>query len=119
MKPVGTSYSIKVAYGQVAVRDTARVWWRALQMPDWVWLMMIFMASAALALTMMMRERTQLRAAQTSLTQTQQALIQVQGKNKQNKARLEGLRTSRQRAENIAQDELNYVRSNEVIVSMR
>lgn len=119
MKQVVNSYSAKIAYGQVADRETSRSWLQALRMPNWVWLMMIFVSGSALALTTIARERTQLRTAQAAQTQTKQALVQTQEKNKQIKAKTDRVRSSQRALENAAQDQLNYVRPGEIVVATR
>lgn len=119
MKQVVNLYSAKIAYGQGAVRETSRSWIQALRMPNWVWLMMIFVAGSALALTTIARERTQLREAQAAQAQTKQVLVQTQEKNKQIKAKTDRVRNSRQALENAAQDQLNYVRPGEIVVATR
>ncbi len=120
MKLVANSYSAKIAYGQLtATREASRVWVQALQMPNWVWLAMIFLAASALALTTIARERTQLRVATASHVQTEQRLAQVQEANDKLKGKIGSMKKDSRAVENIAQDRLNSVRANEIVVATR
>jgi cell division protein FtsB len=119
LKPVINLYSAKIAYGQVAVRETSRPWIQALRMPNWVWLMMIFMAGAALALTTIARERTQLREAQARRAQATEQLSQTQAGNQKIRARVRSLKNDQRVYENTGQDRLNYVRPGEIVVAIR
>ncbi|HZS08075.1 MAG TPA: septum formation initiator family protein [Blastocatellia bacterium] len=120
MKQVANSYSAKINYGQIAATgEASRAWVRALRMPNWVWLMMIFLAAAALALTTIARERTQLQGARTSHARTEQRLTQAQAETEKLRAKVKSARNDPRVSENAAQDRLNYVRPNEIVVPIR
>lgn len=120
MKLAGTSYTAKINYGQIAVaRDNSRAWLQSLRLPGWGWLLMVFLAAAALALTVIARERTQLREARGSYAQTIQRLKQTQAQNETLKAATKNLRVDARAGNNTAQDSLNLIRANEIVVPVR
>jgi cell division protein FtsB len=120
LKLVANSYSAKIAYGQVtATREVSRAWLQALRMPNWVWLAMIFLAASALALTTIARGRTQLRVATASSVQTEQRLAQTQTVNEKLKGKIRSVKNDSRAIQSLAQDRLNSVRANEIVVATR
>ena len=120
MKLVANSYSAKISYGQVtATRETSLAWLQTLRMPNWVWLAMIFLAASALALTTIARERTQLHSARTLHAQTEQRLAQAQAANEKLKGKIRTVKNDSRAVEKIAQERLNSVRANEIVVATR
>ena len=73
----------------------------------------------ALALTTIARERTQLLESRTSHAQTQQRLIQTQAETEKLRAKIKSVKNDPRVSENAAQDRLNYVRPNEIVVPIR
>lgn len=116
MKPAVNSSWTKYNYHQVAQARTA--WW-ALKVPNYVWLAMMITAAAALSFTTIAREREEVRRAQTAYSQTEGQAKQAQSQNEQLRAGIKGLKNDRRALDRAAQDRLNYVRPNEIVVSPR
>jgi cell division protein FtsB len=115
LKPVVNSSLPKITYTQVS---TARAAWWALKIPNYVWLAMIMAAAAALSLSTLAREREEVRRAQAAFTQAQGRVAQVQTANQRLKTEVKNLKNDPRAAERAAQERLNYVRPNEIVVAV-
>ncbi len=79
---------------------------------------MIMTAAAALSLSTMAREREEVRLAHTAVAQTQGQVIQAQTVNQQIKVEIKNLKDDPHAVERAAQERLNYLRSNEIVVAV-
>jgi len=116
LKPVINSSFTKVDYNQIA---TARPAWWALKVPNFVWLAMIMMATAALSFSTLTREKAEARSAQTAYSQTQGRAQQTQAENERLTSEIKRLKGNSRASRQAVRDRLNYVRPNEIIVSIR
>lgn len=115
MKQVVNSSLTKLNYDQVA---TAHAAW-ALKIPNYVWLAMILVAAAALSLTTVAREREEVRSARAAYAQTQERARQAQAQTERLRIEIKNLKENPRAAERVAQEQLNYVRPNEIIIATR
>ena len=116
MKPVVNSSFTKYAYEQAV---PARAAWQSLRIPNYVWLAMLMTAAGALSLGTLARERQEMRQATAAYVQTQGLVKGAEAQNLRLKAEVKGLREDSRAAERVAQERLNYVRSNEIVVTTR
>lgn len=120
MKQVVSLSWAKTNYSQIAdapVRSLALL--KTLRLPNWVWLVMVFIAMAALSLANIARSHAELREARSAQTVTAQQLRQVQSVNAGIRTELGGLKNDLRQSERAAQQRLNYVRPNEIVVAVR
>jgi cell division protein FtsB len=92
---------------------------KAIRLPVWVWLVMVFIAMIALALANIARSQSELREARSSVAATQQQWQQVQTVNAGLKSDLQGLKHNARQIESAAQKRLNYLRANEIVVGLQ
>lgn len=115
MKPAVNSSLTKFNYGQVA---TVRAAWWALKIPNFVWLAMIITAAAALSLNTIAREREEVHRAQSTFAQAEGQVTQAQTANQRLKVEIKKLKDDPRAVERAAQERLNYLRSNEIVVAV-
>jgi cell division protein FtsB len=92
---------------------------RVPRLPGYVWLAMIIIAAAALSFGTIARARGEMRQARTAHAQAHAQVKLVESANELLKSRLQNLQQDHRAIERAAQDRLNYVRPNEVVVSTR
>ena len=114
MKPAVNSSLTKINYGQVA---TVRAAWWALKIPNYVWLAMILTAATALSLNAMTRESEEVRRAEAARSQTAGRVTQAQTSNQQLKGEVQSLKNDPEVAARAAQERLNYLRPNEIMIA--
>lgn len=91
----------------------------SLHIPNYVWIVTTILALALLAVAAIYREREGLRQAQASYQFTQQKAVASQVTNDTLRHDIHALKTDKDVMARTAQEKLNYVRSNEVVVVMR
>lgn len=116
MKPVGNSSVTRVNYSQAVA---ARITWRGLYIPNYVWLVMVMVAALAISVSTAVRSREQARSAQVSYEQTAERVKQMQLENQRIRDRIKQLREDPRAAELAAREQLNYLRPNEVAVKLK
>jgi cell division protein FtsB len=110
------SSTTKVHPNQLVVPRTSL---SALRFPNYAWIMTVLMAMALLAIAAIYREREGLRSAQASFHQTQQKLQEAQLNNELLRKDVRAMQQDKNVIAREAQNKLNYVRRNEVVVVVR
>lgn len=91
----------------------------SLRIPNYVWVVTTLLALALLAVAAVSREREGLRQAQTSYQFTQEKVQASQLNNELLRRDIRALQQDKDVTAQRAQEKLNYVRPNEVVVVMR
>lgn len=116
MKPVGNSSVTRVSYSEAVA---ARITWRGLYIPNYIWLVMIMIAALAISVSTAIRSREQARNAQVSYDQTAERVKKMRLENQRIRERIKQLREDPRAAEQAAREQLNYLRPNEVAVKLK
>ncbi|MEP7270180.1 MAG: septum formation initiator family protein [Acidobacteriota bacterium] len=116
LKPVGNSSVTRVNYSEAVA---ARITWRGLYIPNYVWLAMVMVAALAISASTALRSREQARNAEISYQQTAERVKQLQFDNQRIRERIKQLRDDPRAAEQAAREQLNYLRPNEVAVKLK
>jgi cell division protein FtsB len=80
---------------------------------------MLLAAASALSFSTLARARAEAQSARLSYAQTEGRLRQAQTENVRLQVEIKELRENPRTAERLAQDRLNYVRPNEIVISVR
>lgn len=91
----------------------------SLRIPNYAWIGMVLLAMGLLATATIYRERQSLRAAQASYNYTQQKFQEAQITNELMRKDLQIMQQDKNTIARGAQNKLNYVRRNEVVVVVR
>ncbi len=91
----------------------------SLRIPNYVWVVTALLALALLVIATVYREREGLRQAQTSYQFTQEKMQASQRDNELLRHDIHALQNDKDVIAQKAQEKLNYVRSNEIVIVMR
>jgi cell division protein FtsB len=112
----GLESSTKTYPSQLVVPHTTL---ESLRIPNYAWVVTALLALALLAVAAIYREREGLRQAQTSYQYTQEKMQATQTTNGLMRRDIQALKSDKDVITQKAQEKLNYVRPNEVVVVMR
>ena len=118
MKQVVSSYSASLTFTQSPVLSE-RVTALVPTIPTYVWLAMLLLASILLGVSTMLRARGQLATARQSYAISDSRLAQAQAANTEMKDKTNLIRTNSQAAAQAAQEQLHYVKPNEIVIATR
>ncbi|HEX4949864.1 MAG TPA: hypothetical protein VFZ34_24575 [Blastocatellia bacterium] len=116
MKPSYESSTTKTYPSQLVVPNAALLSFR---LPNYVWVVTVLLALSLLALSAVYRERAGLRQAQTSHQFMQQKVQASQISNDLLRRDIHALQHDKEVMARTAQEKLNYIRPNEVVVVLR
>lgn len=116
LKQIIDSYSANLTFTQtpsLGERVTALV----PPIPHHVWLAMILLAATLLGSSTLWRARAQVTTAQNIHAATNSRLVQAQAANAELKAQTDLLRTDSRAAAQAVQEQLHYVKPNEIVIA--
>lgn len=116
MKQVLNSSTTKAIPSQLVVPNAALMSFR---IPNYVWVITVLMALAMLSIAAVYRERAGLRQAQAAYEFTQNKMQASQINNDLLRREIHAMQHDKDGMARTAQQKLNYVRTNEVVVIMR
>ncbi len=116
MKQGFDSSSTKLYSAQLVVPRAA---FETLRIPTYVWVVTALLALALLVVAAVYREREGLRRVQASYQFTQQKVEASQLNNEMLRREVQALQQDKEVIARQAQEKLNYIRPNEVIVRLR
>jgi cell division protein FtsB len=87
--------------------------------PNYVWLAMLLLAATLLGVSTMLRARGQLTTAQNNYAVSDSRLTQALAANSEIKDKTALIRTNARAAAQAAQEQLHYVKPNEIVIATR
>lgn len=115
MKQVANSYSANLSFTQSPALGE-RVAVLVPPIPNYVWLAMLLLAAIFLSGSTLWRARGQMLTAQNAQAITNSRLAQAQADNGELKATTDLIRTNPRAAAKAAQEQLHYVKANEIVI---
>src|SRR5262245_52399042 len=87
--------------------------------PNYVWLAMLLLAATLLGVSTMLRARSQMTTARNNYAVSDSRLAQARAANSEIKDKTDLIRTSARAAAQAAQEQLHYVKPNEIVIATR
>lgn len=120
MRQVVNSYVAKSVVSVGAGRETmVQAWELVARVPNFAWLMLIFLTVSALSVSTLLRSREQHREAAASYAHTQSRVEGAREINQNIRRQTDHLRNNSRAGELAAQQRLRLVRRNEVVVAVK
>lgn len=118
MKQVVNSYSASLTFTPAPALGE-RVAALVTPIPDYVWLLMILLAAMLLGISTTLRASGQLATARNNFAVTDSRLTRAQAANLEIKDQTDLTRTNSRAAAKAAQEQLHYVKPNEIVIATR